>query len=259
MQDINDPVVYTSTINVSFVETLLSMNFQLYNDHEYTKIDLNLTAVDSEHEEDVKRPDADYMQINNTTVVATNDTDVIIDGVVIFTIIDVYQNVFFVGLNTSASPPTTFRLNMYSKGLNVMYDHVIAERYNVSIYIMQEYAQYGGILFYSILQNDTSHLVHRLFHGRVIHIYPQDGNFVVEKNMFGLFPLSSQTLIFPSHTNLMCASMGNPRPEVSVWKMTKDGKKVQMDTETLVLDSYTNSQVMLAHQPEQTDGNYICQ
>lgn len=266
-KDTHDPVVYTSTVDVLHLESVLDIDFWLYNNEESFSVRLNVTAMETSQEQDVAKPYADFLKINKSFV-APNDTELIISGVVNrdtreFRQID-YVEVHFTGFNTSTSPPTIFQITQFdSDGLAVK-----SGRYNntisyFNITLGQPFVQYGGLLSVrmSFFEMDVG-IVERKLYSPLIRIYGQGGKNVFQNNTIGIFPLDAHTVVFSSNHSIICAAMGNPRPEVSVYKMTKNGKKkTKMTTETVILDNYLNVKVMTlsASQPKETEGHYLCQ
>ncbi|KAL4232830.1 putative aminophospholipid-translocase [Mactra antiquata] len=265
VKDIFDPTVYTSSVEVPQMATISSMYFRLYNDDESVNLRFNVTELDKKQTQDVIAPDAELLKIN-TTFVAPSDSDLNITGIVNRNAHEfdelAFVEVFFTGLNTSASPPTIFEvMNFNSDGLALSGERRTNTTSNMQISLRHPYVQYGGILTVRMpYRNSITGMVEELFYGPFIKIYSPDGKYVVQNNTIGIFPLPRQTIIFPPMQSVICAAMGNPRPEVQVLKMTSGGLKEQKETETVILDSYMNMKVLSlnAALQKKTEGRYVC-
>lgn len=265
-KDIYDSHVYTSTVDVLNWDFVHNIYFRLYTDEESSSVQLNITAMDTNQEQQVVKQDVDLLKINKSFV-APRDNSLVISSIVNRNPKEFYElahvEVFFTGLNTSTSPPTIFEIMHFnSDGLDLSGGRHTNTTSYMNITLRQPFVQYGGILSVRMPYIDMNvSMVEKIFYGPFIKIYRPDGNNVIQENTMGIFPLDAQTVVFPSNHSIMCAAMGNPRPEVSIFKMTQGGKKTDMVTETVISDSYMNMKVMTlsAVQPMQTEGRYFCQ
>lgn len=68
------------------------------------------------------------------------------------------------------------------------------------------------------------------------------------------------TVVFRPDQSLMCAAMGNPRPDVSIIKVYPDNSKAEVPAETIIRDDYTyiKTFTLTADNPRYMEGNYLC-
>ncbi|KAL4232829.1 hypothetical protein ACF0H5_007515 [Mactra antiquata] len=256
-----DPAVYISSLEVPDIATVRLMYFRIHNENESVNLRFNLTQLDKKQIQDVIAPDQDLLKIN-TSFVAPSDTDLNITGIVNRDAREFDELLFidlsFTGLNTSTSPPTLFEI---TNGLGLTGERRTDNTTNMVISLRHPYVQYGGILnMYMPYLNSMNGVVERLYYGPFIKIYSPDGQYVVQHNAIGLFPLPKQTIIFPPTTSVTCGALGNPRPEVDIFKITKAGLKKQQATETVIFDSHMNVKVMNldAALKGKIEGQYVC-
>lgn len=175
-------------------------------------------------------------------------------------------DVSFVGLNISASPPSVFEMSATTHshlGGNEPFRFVLQRLNNGSTKVMitleQPYAQYGGIMTFS-LPLGSYRYIRKYFHAVDIKIFSPTAREIVPLNNVGLYPLTPQTLIYPPSHSIMCIAMGNPRPEVAILKIAANGISKEMPTETLVMDNVSNMKVYTLHADdrEQAQGIFIC-
>lgn len=256
---------YTSIVDVEKLASMRQMFFRLYNDDESVNIRFNLTEIENAQEQNVFPPTAGLLKVNSSYW-APVDSDLNITAIVNKNARDfnelAFVEVFFTGLNTSASPPAIFEImNFNSEGLGLSMSRRTETTSNMDITLRYPYVQYGGILTVRMPYKDSmTGLVEEMYYGPFIKIYAPNAKEVVPNNTLGIFPLARQTIIFPPSQSMICAAMGNPRPEVSIVKIGSGGKTKEIPTETVILDSYMNMKVLTlsANQPKRTEGRYIC-
>lgn len=267
-QDINDSSIYTSTVDVLQLGDMYSLYFRLYNDDESVDLRLNVTELGTRQEKLIKAPASGFLTIDKSFV-APRVNDLKITGTVNESLYKLtsgpFIDVFFIGINASASPPRVFEI------LRFDYKHPYIRlvtsggkyypKSSIDITLKYPYAQYGGILFVRMLYRDSiKSLVERLYYGPHVKVFPHEGMNVIRENAIGIYTLPRQTLVYQPSQSITCTAMGNPRPDVSVWKVTKDGKKKEEVTETVILDNYINRKVVTLSpdRPNETEGRYIC-
>lgn len=256
---------YTSTVDVEKLSTMRQMFFRLYNDDESVNVRFNLTEIENAQEQNVIAPTAGLLEVNNSYW-APVDADLNITAIVNKNAKDfnelAFVEVFFTGLNTSSSPPAIFEImNFNSEGLGLSMSRRTDTTSNMDITLRNPYVQYGGILTVRMPYRDSmTGMVEEFYYGPFIKVYAPDAKEVVPQNTIGIFPLARQTIIFPPSQSMICAAMGNPRPDVSILKRINGGKTKEIPTETVILDSYMNMKVLTlpAKQLRKTEGRYIC-
>lgn len=260
-----NPTMFMSKIDVEQLNTMRQMFFRLYNDDESVNIRLNLTEVEIQQEQKVLPPMADLLTVNSSYV-APMDSDLNITAIVNKEARDfnelAFVEVFFTGLNTSSSPPSIFEImNFNSEGLGLSLGRRNKTTSNMDITLRHPYVQFGGILTVRMPYRDSmTGMVEELYYGPFIKIFAPNAREVVPNNTMGIFPLSRQTIVFPPTQSMICAAMGNPRPEVSIIKLVNGGKTREIPTETVILDSYMNMKVLTLEgaQSQETEGRYLC-
>lgn len=260
-----DPNLYLSKVDVEQFSTMRQMFFRLYNDDESINIRLNLTELEHNQEQTVVAPTAGLLTVNSTYV-APLDSDLNITAIVNKEAREfselAFVEVFFTGLNTSASPPAIFEImNFNSDGLGLSMTRRNATSSNMDITLRSPYVQYGGILTVRMPYRDSmTGMVEELYYGPFIKIFAPNTRDVVPNNTMGIFPLPRQTIIFPPAQSMICAAMGNPRPEVNIVKLQNGGKTLDVPTENVILDSYMNMKVVTleAADGRRAEGRYIC-
>lgn len=238
--------------------------FRLYNDDESVNIRLNISELASGQNHTMVQPRAGYLTVNKAFV-APNDTDLNITAVVSENARDfkqlAYAEVFFTGLNTTASPPAIFEImNFNSDGLGLSMTHRDEATSNMTITLRYPYVQYGGILTVRMPYKEAmTGLVEEFYYGPFIKILAPGTNDVVPRNTIGIFPVARQIIVFPPTQSMICAAMGNPRPEVSILK-NRRGILKEMPAETVILDSSMNMKVYTfrADNPGNSEGMYLC-
>ncbi|XP_053397828.1 uncharacterized protein LOC128546085 [Mercenaria mercenaria] len=257
--------LYTSTVDIEQIQSIRSLFFRLYDDEQSLSVKLNLTEIEKPQQQNVTAPVEGLLQVNSSYM-APLDSDLNITAIVNkdtrdFQAID-FLEIFLTGLNTSANPPEVFEiLNFNSEVIDVSISRRTDTTTNMVITIRYPSIQYGGILAVLLPYREAmSGMVERLFYGNSIKIYAPDSKEVLPRNTIGVFPLAQQTVIFPPAQSIMCAAMGNPRPNVAILKVVNNGKTKELETETFISDSYTNSKVLTlaAKRPRKEEGVYIC-
>lgn len=241
------------------------MFFRLYNDDESVNIRLNLTEVEQRQEQKILPPVAGLLTVEHSYM-APVGMDLNITAMVNKNAHDfkelAFVEVFFTGLNTSSSPPSIFEImNFNAEGLGLSMSRRTDNTSNMDITLRYPYVQYGGILTVRMPYRDSMiGMVEELYYGPFIKIFAPDAKHVVPNNTLGIFPLTRQTVIFPPTQTMICAAMGNPRPEVKILKLTNSGSSKELETETVILDRYMNMKVLTlsAKQPKKTEGRYLC-
>ena len=257
--------LYTSTVNVEQLRSMRQMFFRLYNDEESVNVRFNLTEIEIAQQQNVTAPTLGLLKVNSSYT-APQDSDLNITAIVNKNARDfnelAFVEVFFTGLNTSASPPAIFEImNFNSEGLGLSMSRRNDTTSNMDITLRYPYVQYGGILTVRMPYRESmTGMVEELYYGPFIKIYGPGAKTVVPENSLGIFPLARQTIVFPPTQSMICAAMGNPRPNVTILHLLNGSKTKEVPTETVILDSYMNMKVltMSAKQTKKTEGRYIC-
>lgn len=255
---------YISDVTVEQLSTMRNLFFRLYNDDESVNIRLNLTELLERQNHSLVQPAAGYLKVDRLFA-APDSTDLNITAVVNENARDfkqlAYAEVFFTGLNTTASPPAIFEImNFNSDGLGLSMTRRNETTSNMTITLRYPYVQYGGILTVRMPYKESmSGLVEEFYYGPFIKIVAPGTKDVVPPNTIGIFPVARQMVVFPPTQSMICAAMGNPRPEVQILK-NKRGNLKEMPAETVILDSSMNMKVFTftSDKNNKNEGRYLC-
>ena len=175
-----------------------------------------------------------------------------------------YSEIVLTGLNTTSNPPMVFEAFGYAgqgpdnaisiKPKSVNLTHLVIE-----ITIRNDYSKYGGVLS-AKFSSDTEGIIRGLLHGVSVHVLSSDLLATVPPDEIGVFPMRRTTVVFRPDQSLMCAAMGNPRPDVSIIKVYPDNSKAEVPAETIIRDDYTyiKTFTLTADNPRYMEGNYLC-
>ncbi|XP_045197860.2 uncharacterized protein LOC123552338 [Mercenaria mercenaria] len=257
--------LYTSTVDIEQMQSIRTLYFRLYNDEQSVSIELNPTEIEKPQQQNVTAPAVGLLQINSSYM-APLDSDLNITAIINKSTKDFreieFVKVFLTSLNTSANPPEVFEiLNFNLEEIDLSISNRTDTTANMVITIRYPYVQYGGILGVLLPYRESmTGMVERLFYGPFIKIYAPDAKEAVPRNTLGIFPLAKQSVIFPPAQSIMCVAMGNPRPNVAILKVVNNGKTKELESETVILDSYTNIKVLTlaAKRPRKEEGVYMC-
>lgn len=240
--------------------------FRLYNDDESINIRINISEVLNRQNHTLVQPKSGYLKVDRAFT-APRDTDLNITAVVNEDARDfkqlAYAEVFFTGLNTTASPPAIFEImNFNSDGLGLsMTGSGSNDRMsNMTITLRYPYVQFGGILTVRMPYKEAmTGIVEEFYYGPFIKILAPGTTDVVPLNTIGIFPVARQLVVFPPTQTMICAAMGNPRPEVSILK-NENGAVNEMPAETVILDSSMNMKVFTFSSDDKlgSEGMYMC-
>ena len=255
---------FISKARVEQLSTMRNLFFRLYNDDESINIRLNISELMYNQNHTMTQPRAGYLKVNKTFE-APADIDLNITAIVNEDARDfkqlAYAEVFFTGLNTSASPPAIFEImNFNSDGLGLSMTRRNESTSNMTITLRYPYVQFGGILTVRMPYKEVmTGLVEEFYYGPFIKILAPGTQDVVPKNTIGIFPVSRQIVVFPPTQTMICAAMGNPRPQVSILK-NELGALKEMPAETVILDSSMNMKVYTFSTADRvgSEGRYIC-
>lgn len=175
-----------------------------------------------------------------------------------------YSEIVLTGLNTTNNPPMVFEAFGYAgqapdnaisiKPISVNLTHLVIE-----ISIKNDYSKFGGVLS-AKFSSDTEGIIRGLLHGVSVHVLSSDQLATVPPDEIGVFPMRRITIVYPPDQSLMCAAMGNPRPDVSIIKIYSDNTKAEVPSETIIRDDYTfiKTFTLTADNPQYMEGKYLC-
>ena len=177
-----------------------------------------------------------------------------------------YSEIVLTGLNTTHPPPMVFEAFGYAgqapdNAISIRPKSVNLTHLVIEITIKNEYSKYGGVLS-AKFSSDTTGLIRGLLHGVSEHVLSRLSGMLatVPPDEIGVFPMRKTTIVYPPDQSLMCAAMGNPRPEVSIVKIYPDNSKAEVPSETIIRDDYTyiKTFTLTSSNPEYMKGKYLC-
>ncbi|WAR08594.1 hypothetical protein MAR_018552 [Mya arenaria] len=256
---------YFSKAEIGDIDTMRNLFFRLYNDEESVNVRLNISEILINSTQVLPKPQRNYLKVE-TKFKAPNETDLVIPAVLNQKAEQPdrfeFAEVFFTGLNTSSSPPAIFEIMHFnSDGINLAVSPLTETSSNLNITLRYPFARYGGILTVRMpYQEVIGGVIEEFYYGPFIKIVSSGEDSVVPPNTIGVFPIARQTLVIPPSQTVICAAMGNPRPEVSILKLGEGGTSVEIPSETVILDSTMNMIVHTfdASNPLTTEGRYFC-
>ena len=170
------------------------------------------------------------------------------------------SELFFTGLNTTSDPPRVFEIiDFNSDGLGLTGSKHKNGTTTFVITLRQPYVQYGGILTFR-LPKDVGRYVEDYFAGNLVNILNPITQELIPYGNLGIYRLPARTLISEPAKSILCAAMGNPRPEVFILKVDPDGKLIETNAETIVVDSVTNMKAITLYADDiaESEGTYTC-
>jgi hypothetical protein len=237
----------------------------LSNEKHVISIVLNTTAAVTSQEQTITQPNSKLIEMN-TIYMAPQNSSLTITGVIKLnmsfigdssTIVDVFE-----GLNTSSNPPIFFEKSSFnSDEINVNLTKRTNETTNYHITIGHSVIKYGGFLTIRVpyMESSKDRMVDVYSSGYRVKIFAYGTKDVLPYNVVGTFPLQKQTIIFPPSSTIMCLTIGNPRPNASIFKIDKNGGYKKLVTETVFSNSYSTMEVLTLSANQRThEGRYIC-
>ena len=131
----------------------------------------------------------------------------------------------------------------------------------LTISIPGKYVQFGGLFSMSIPENVSSiNFISRLKHGESVRMLSPVTKEVVPGGTVALYPFPNETYIYTKRATLMCFAMGNPHPEVTMYKVQGEQyTSLSSNQEELISDVYTQI-VGYTVETDKTEnqGQYVC-
>ena len=177
-----------------------------------------------------------------------------------------YSEIVLTGLNTTNTPPMVFEAFGYAgqapdNAISIRPKSVNLTHLVIEITINNDYSKYGGVLS-AKFSSDTTGLIRGVLHGVSAHVLSRLSARLatVPPDEIGVFPMRKTTIVYHPDQSLMCAAMGNPRPEVSIVKIFPDNTKAEMPSDIIIRDDYTyiKTFTLSSDNPEYMKGKYLC-
>ena len=173
-------------------------------------------------------------------------------------------DLFIDAVNTTAVPPEFYELvkSYDEKIFFIDVKGIDGTLVNFTISIPAEFVQYGCVFSLSVPENASTDFVQRLTHGVSIKILSPVTNDVVPEGTVAVNRLPNVTYIYYKRVTLSCFAMGNPHPEVTLYKHDgQDYISLEPNQEELVNDIYAQI-VHVGYTVEADDinnlGRYLC-
>ena len=166
-------------------------------------------------------------------------------------------------VNTTANPPELYELVQWSNEQIFFVDvkSIDGTLVNLTISIPVEYVQYGCLFSLSVPENVSTNFISSLKHGVSIKVLSPETNDIVPEGTIAMFPFPNETYIFTKRATLSCFAMGNPHPEVTLYKQGQSQEYISLkpNQEELISDLYTQ---LVGYTVEVDDvnnqGRYMC-
>ena len=173
-------------------------------------------------------------------------------------------DLFIDAVNTTAVPPEFYELvkSYDEKIFFIDVKGIDGTLVNFTISIPAEFVQYGCVFSLSVPENASTDFVQRLTHGVSIKILSPVTNDVVPEGTVAVNRVPNVTYIYYKRVTLSCLAMGNPHPEVTLYKHDgQDYISLEPNQEELVNDIYAQI-VHVGYTVEADDinnlGRYLC-
>ena len=174
------------------------------------------------------------------------------------------SDMFIDAVNTTAVPPKFYELIKRStvKIFFIDVKGIDGTLVNLTISIPAEFVQYGCVFSLSVPENASTDFVQRLTHGVSIKILSPVTNYVVPEGTVAVYRLPNVTYIYYKSVTLSCLAMGNPHPEVTLYKHDgQDYISLEPNQEELI-DNIYQQMVHVVYTVEAGDinnlGRYLC-
>ena len=179
-------------------------------------------------------------------------------------IISKMGDMFITAVNTTAVPPELYEL---IKGPSKDFFFIDVKSIdgtlvNLTISIPVNFVQYGCVFSLGVPENASTNLVTRFTHGVSIKILSPVTNYVVPEGTVAVYRLPNVTYIYYKSVTLSCLAMGNPHPEVTLYKHDgQDYISLESHQEELINNVY-QQMVHVVYTVEAGDtnnlGRYLC-
>ena len=255
---------YKSEKFISHTNTTTTIIFRVHSSHDSVGVRLDPAALETRGSHSISPLNLDIMFPSDQIVAPPHDNLTLL--LTIYGDISniAYSEIVLTGLNTTNNPPMVFEAFGYAgqgsdSAISIMPKSVNLTHLVIEINIRNDYSKYGGVLS-AKFSSDTQGIVRGLLHGVSVHVLSSDQLATVPPDAIGVFPMRRTTVVFPPNQSLMCAAMGNPRPDVSIIKVYPDGSRAEVPAETIIRDDYTyiKTFTLAADNPKYMEGNYLC-
>ena len=255
--------MFSSVVKIEEPENIKDLILFLYNEEESVSVRFNNSNLATYQDQDVIKPTERFITVD-TCFKAENDKDLNISTIVhenvSFLKDFVSFEIYFTGVNESSSE--IFEIFSFNSNLiKVNLSYRSQNTANMVISVSRRIAKYGGMLTVRFWFPMTG-LLKDLYHGPIIKILAPQNDNIVHNNTMGVFPLAGQTVVFPPSSTLMCAAMGNPRPNVSIAQIIDghESKEIETETEIIARDNNLMMKVLSLNwnQSERIEGRYVC-
>ena len=234
--------------------------FRVYDTKEFFGISVNLSAVLSSGYQTISSPQLHFGLPKFDRNSSTGNFKATIDIKRNVTVTDDIE-CYLTGLNMSTNPPEMFEITSLMH-MNVTLKNVSGSEYQAVIDIDRIHTQDGGLLSLLFkIHPDVPGFYSHLHFGKQFSIISLKTQTVIAPNVTGLYQLPARTVLYPPYQTIMCAAVGNPRPDTVLEKHNQNGRKTEGLKEefNLVMDEFTTETVytIKANDPD-VEGKYTC-
>ncbi|XP_052810459.1 uncharacterized protein LOC128238511 [Mya arenaria] len=166
------------------------------------------------------------------------------------------------GYDLSSTPPSVVEFvhpsfdKQGNSMLKIAFSFVDDSVMQFNAVIDKEVSKYGGYFAVRLTYKQSSYLIKHFYVGKDHILEPRMTE--IPDNLLALSPLPKDVFIWSQKYSFQCLANGNPTPEVSIVRVTKDGKEKKVKTESFVFDKMTRQETVTFEEGNQKPGTYIC-
>ena len=255
----NDVYAYTTEVTLQYVIDVTLVYLRIYSTTEFVVIEFDNKAATVKGSVNIPTWKNEIHIENNLVAPTDTNTNMTIDVSVkldsdflrmlnessksVIDLVNEMGDMFIDAVNTTANPPELFELVQGFPEQIFFVDiiNIDGSLVNLTIGIPVEYVKYGCLFSLSIPENVSTNFISRLKHGVSIKVLSPVTNDIVPEGTVALYPFPNETYIYTNRTTLTCFAMGNPHPEVTVYKQGQGQEYISLkpNQEKLVDDVYT--------------------
>lgn len=250
--------MFTSTVDVEELRTIKEIVFHLYNDEKIVSIIFNPKELENATQQTIIGPNIRLFDLNSSYM-APPHGDLNIYTFINRSAAELSNIVSIEGYQSGVNSTSSEIFEIFTSNSDyIRIDHLSAP--DVVLTIRQPYVQFGGQLTLRYQQRMTG-MLKELHYGSSVKIFPPGAEDAFRNNTLGVFPNDPVTFIYPPATSILCAAIGKPLPNISVFKVNSDGNEESLSTEAIVAGKYMSMKIITlsTEQTKETiNGLYIC-
>ena len=276
----NDENAFTTEVTIQDFSDVTLVYLRIYSTSEFAVIEFNYTGLTNKGSanipawrNEIKYIDDHIVAPTDTNTNMTIDVTVQLDSDIqrmlnessksVAELISEFGDMFIDAVNTTTEPPELYEMvqgfpeNIFFVDVTNIKGNLV----NLTLSIPAEFVKYGCLLSLSIPEIASTNYVSRIKHGVTVKVLSPETNDVVAENTVAVYPFANETYIFSKRSTVTCFAMGNPHPEVTMYKKGQGQEYISLiaDQEELINDEYTH---MVGYTVETIDSNnqgqYLC-